>query len=486
MPDPANPGASALSALLAIGLIVVTALTLLLSLALLVLYRSRVKRGMAGPKEPTQHPKIRICHPATLPFQPVIIQAGGALESKPMPGAELYARWRQAANATVTVYAGAGFAYSAVMAVALCIQSSTLSPVSWLFFAAAFMWPVILTSILIGALPTRTQLGIVLAYVVVLILSTVVPPVQSAVFSLVLTNLGATVVTAIVRARQIRTVAPLVAAVLSVFLIAYLCILATAGVFSNSGASGSVSIGLVDHVFLFVSLFWVIIISCLLAAWLVPWWVGRRYREKKSSDQTIMMAAIWLVFSPFHSMTFAYANALWLLAGLFAFIVFLVVSTSSFNRLARRKGRDATKDPQLLVLRVFQHGRRTRRLFDVLSQRWRHVGSIQLIVGPDLAKSTVEPPEFIDFLRLHPEASPQLREFNESWGAQNHYEKAGDVREVHPASVLRFPASGKAHKDDSVPGHETLERAVCSRAPKTAKCLWGTSRLVVFSVEAAS
>lgn len=37
-------------------------------------------------------------------------------------------------------------------------------------------------------------------------------------------------------------------------------------------------------------------------------------------------------------------------------------------------------------------------MFDVLGAYWRHVGSIQLIAGPDLVTKTVEPHEFLDFL----------------------------------------------------------------------------------------
>lgn len=37
-------------------------------------------------------------------------------------------------------------------------------------------------------------------------------------------------------------------------------------------------------------------------------------------------------------------------------------------------------------------------MFDVLGSYWRHVGSIQLIAGPDLLTKTVEPHEFLDFL----------------------------------------------------------------------------------------
>jgi hypothetical protein len=47
---------------------------------------------------------------------------------------------------------------------------------------------------------------------------------------------------------------------------------------------------------------------------------------------------------------------------------------------------------------VFSLGKRSERLFDALAIHWRYGGSIRLIAGPDLATSTVEPHEFLDFL----------------------------------------------------------------------------------------
>jgi hypothetical protein len=56
------------------------------------------------------------------------------------------------------------------------------------------------------------------------------------------------------------------------------------------------------------------------------------------------------------------------------------------------------KSPTLLVLRSFSIGRDGERLFDLIDRAWRRVGSIQLIAGLDLARRTVEPHEFLDFV----------------------------------------------------------------------------------------
>ncbi len=50
------------------------------------------------------------------------------------------------------------------------------------------------------------------------------------------------------------------------------------------------------------------------------------------------------------------------------------------------------------MLRVFALGKRSEQLYDTLGKSWRTVGSIQMIAGPDLATTTIEPHEFLDFV----------------------------------------------------------------------------------------
>jgi len=47
---------------------------------------------------------------------------------------------------------------------------------------------------------------------------------------------------------------------------------------------------------------------------------------------------------------------------------------------------------------VFGFDQRTQRLLDGLGSRWRFLGPIKLIAGPDLAGAQMEPHEFFDFL----------------------------------------------------------------------------------------
>jgi hypothetical protein len=52
----------------------------------------------------------------------------------------------------------------------------------------------------------------------------------------------------------------------------------------------------------------------------------------------------------------------------------------------------------LLLLRVFGFDRRSHRLLDDVGRYWRYLGPIRLLGGTDLAFSTINPREFLDFL----------------------------------------------------------------------------------------
>jgi hypothetical protein len=94
------------------------------------------------------------------------------------------------------------------------------------------------------------------------------------------------------------------------------------------------------------------------------------------------------------------------------------VRRSAVTRLGfRLAGRPtAERGLSLLLLRVFALGPRSERAVDAQAKRWRRIGTIELIAGPDLVTSTVEPHEFLDFLAgrlsrrfLHGEADLEQR-----------------------------------------------------------------------------
>lgn len=71
--------------------------------------------------------------------------------------------------------------------------------------------------------------------------------------------------------------------------------------------------------------------------------------------------------------------------------------------LTLKRPAPASPGPRLLVLRVFASDRRQLKLLDELQSRWRYVGPVHQIGGPDLATTNVDPQECALFLvgRLH-------------------------------------------------------------------------------------
>jgi hypothetical protein len=132
------------------------------------------------------------------------------------------------------------------------------------------------------------------------------------------------------------------------------------------------------------------------AGWLLLERIGRGYQQRKMSDQSLTLDAMWLMFGVVQSITLAFEGWSWVLAGPAAFVAYEAVAWLGFAITGVAK--PAGSSPTLLLLRVFSLGNRSERLFDALSKRWLRAGSISMIAGPDLVMSTVEPHEFLDFV----------------------------------------------------------------------------------------
>jgi len=141
---------------------------------------------------------------------------------------------------------------------------------------------------------------------------------------------------------------------------------------------------------------------------------ARRYREKRSSEQTIILDNFWLLqtecFAFFLTLLYGWRG---LLAAA-AFVVYAVVVRLGFRLRAARLG--SRRGLRLLVLRTFEKSEREAWpraaqwflnslrlgrgvLFERVEARWRYVGGIHLITGPDLAQETLDPAEFDAFGR---------------------------------------------------------------------------------------
>jgi hypothetical protein len=131
-----------------------------------------------------------------------------------------------------------------------------------------------------------------------------------------------------------------------------------------------------------------------LLGWLALLWMRRAYQRKTISDQSLGIEAQWLVFAVFYAGLLAYAGPAWCAAPLLAFLVARSV-LAAWQKIVSRPDVHVVA---LLVLRVFALGPHSEALFDALTRRWRHAGSVILIAGPDLALSTLAPRQFLAFV----------------------------------------------------------------------------------------
>jgi hypothetical protein len=141
----------------------------------------------------------------------------------------------------------------------------------------------------------------------------------------------------------------------------------------------------------------------LLAAGLAAWAgfgaAGRWYGRGAFSDHMLLLGAVCFVFCLEYTAVAAPGSLVVLSVGLALFAA-VVTGALLASRLLVPAVPAAAR---LLVLRVFGDSRRSVPLLDAVAARWRFAGPVSLIGGPDLARSQVEPDEFLTFAagRLH-------------------------------------------------------------------------------------
>lgn len=137
----------------------------------------------------------------------------------------------------------------------------------------------------------------------------------------------------------------------------------------------------------------------VLLLFAVGWWGFRemvqRYQAKRYSDQMLVIDSLWLLVTLLETISQLQASGA---TGLSFLLAFVAYKTVSMIGLARIRATHAVEAPQaLLMLRVFGHMARTRRLTDQLGHYWRYSGPINMIGGTDLATSLIEPNELFQF-----------------------------------------------------------------------------------------
>ena len=133
---------------------------------------------------------------------------------------------------------------------------------------------------------------------------------------------------------------------------------------------------------------------------ILVWWAFSGFLRLKSKgilpDEVLHVALCWLaltvflaIFSPTESAS--QIPRLLLPATLAIVALFLLLQRA-------RHGRLTVEHKRMLLLRVFGAPAVRRRLLDVLGDSWRHVGSIDIVVGVDVAVQTLGAVALQDFL----------------------------------------------------------------------------------------
>ena len=401
-----DPVTSALTGQLSAILLVAPALALLASLALLGLYRRAVLRSMSA--------RAGSSRTADAPSPPVRGTTGTAVLERESPVAagvpfeDLYRAVRREPWRAAAVYAVAGSCYAVVMAAAyIAAWGIGFSPLRYLFLVWTFLWPVVMSVNLVAAATRRARLATASVYFLVLAALGAVAISRSPQFDWgqvvvlwLIINLLATVLLLAFLNRKVRAVGPLVL-ILMIFAVTGSILVIAVASSSDAALRSIVSLGLslgLNGPDIFIALNLAGFAAFGLLGLPVLLWIRNRYERKKMSDQSITLDAIWLLFGIAQSIGLVFEGPAWILSGLVAFSVYKAVAWAGFSLLNRTEAQPRKENARLLLLRVFSLGRRSERLFDALAKHWRHVGSIRLIAGPDLATTTIEPHEFLDFM----------------------------------------------------------------------------------------
>ncbi len=405
--DPSSPPTLITTGLLPFLLLASAALTAPVSIALLALYKRAVLRSMAtrgGASEGAGDEPIRESGAGSEPSVPLRIGLLELSSVTPSPSAEAI---RRSLFIATVVYTVAGLAYAVVLAGPWMYfgrgDGFVLSRFLWLL--SCYAWPTALGVGLLVAIDRKQRLAVAGAYFGMLFAVAIYGLLRNAslsfgelVYFWMVTNAPATVLLLAFLHRRVRAVGPLVLAFMMVAVTGSQVAISLMGS-SDAGIRAAANIGVLfrlNGVTIFVA---TMALGALLAAvfgWRWLQWLGRRYLERRTSDQALTLDAMWLLFGVVQSIAFAFEGWGWIFSGLAAFAAYKAVARIGFDLSGL--GGSTTRSPSLLLLRVFALGGRSERLFDALASRWLRHGDISLIAGPDLATTTVEPHEFLDFV----------------------------------------------------------------------------------------
>lgn len=323
--------------------------------------------------------EIEICQKLDVPIIAVNLNGGHRMDPERCPPILRGAAYRQAMyslNRSAVIYALGGLVYALVLTSAWMSTAKggfILTRFLWLY--SCYSWPVVVAmSFMIPAARKR----IAIAYGAIVLLVAGVALVRNAdistgqlLFFWLFANGPGTVLLLAFLNRRVRAVGPLVPAFMVVAVTGAVIIVNI--VRSSEGLMrGIVNVGSalgLGATAIFAMLHLIGFALFGVFGWPLLRWFGHRYHEKRMSDQSITLDALWLLFGVVQSFTLVFEGWAWIFTGIAAFAVYKLAVRVGFNLFARQGREDAIKRT-LLLLRVFSLGQRSQRLFDLLSKTW--------------------------------------------------------------------------------------------------------------------
>lgn len=156
-----------------------------------------------------------------------------------------------------------------------------------------------------------------------------------------------------------------------------------------------IDMGLPSYVILFLWIFLSLGAASILG-WVLINQIKKLYVKKRINDIQVNADSIMLLFNITFSIIIIFSSPTFALVSLLAFPAYKITGYILFYFLRKRKIKEVS--PRMLLLRVFALGDDSRNLFERVLKHWRYAGSIQMISGPDLATTTIEPHEAISFV----------------------------------------------------------------------------------------
>src|SRR5215510_1976124 len=359
--------------ILVLFLLVGSALAVSASLLLMRLYRKAVQRRMSSfGRETAPGPERNVVH--RTPSSAIQIRTLDNTSNAVRPDtiSPVYRKAMQRPWQTAAVYTAAGTCYALIVTIGWLAaphdRAVVWTKVAFLFWL--YLWPTVIAVVLVAAYNPARHWRLFATYFVLLLalsgIALVLTPdvgIGQLLLLWIIVNGLPTVIMLAFLLQPIRAVGPLVLAfVITVSLGSYILLWIPS---RNEGALHSIS---------------------EIGSWL-------------DANPVIVFAGMivfgLLLFAVVESVGVFQASP-WILAGLVALVGYKLVSSLGFRWIDSAR---ASESQTLLLLRVFALGRRSEWLFDKLRKHWQYVGGITMIAGPDLVTSTVEPHEFLEFVR---------------------------------------------------------------------------------------